>query len=87
MPKGCFFLVWHDDASKESGVLGDRSLTSSAILYEPQINSGTVQGERTGSGAPIWGNTDKVGTGIDGEAQGGGINGKTRVAELARSPG
>ena len=79
--------MWHDDASKESGVLGYRALTSSAILYEPQINNGTVQGERTRSIAPMWGKTDKVGTSIDGEAQGGGINSKTRVAELARSPG
>ena len=50
-PKGGLFLAWHDDAAKELGALGDRVLVPSAITYKPQINSRTVQGERTGAEA------------------------------------
>ena len=49
-PKGGLVLARHDDAAKEWGDLGDRSLVPSAITYEPKINSRTVQGERTGAG-------------------------------------
>ena len=50
-PKGGLVLARHDDAAKEWGVLGARVLVPSAITYKQKINSRTVQGERTGSGA------------------------------------
>ena len=50
-PKGGLVLARHDDAEKEWGALGSRSLVLSAIPYKPKINSRTVQGERTGAGA------------------------------------
>ena len=43
-PRGGIFLVGHDDAAKEWGAIGDRSLVPSAITYKPKINSRTVQG-------------------------------------------
>ena len=50
-PKGGLVLAQHDDAAKEWGALGARALVPSAITYKPKINSRTVQGESTGSGA------------------------------------
>ena len=50
-PKGVLVLERHDDAAKEWGALGARSLVPSTITYEPKINSRTVQEERTGAGA------------------------------------
>ena len=50
-PKEGFVLVRHDDAAKEWGALGSWYLVPRALTYEPKINSRTVQGERTGSGA------------------------------------
>ena len=50
-PKGGLFLARNDDAPKEWVVLGARVLVPSAITYKQKINSRTVQGERTGSGA------------------------------------
>ena len=41
-PKGGLVLARHDDASKERGTLGARFLDSSAITYEPKINSRAV---------------------------------------------
>ena len=49
--KGSLVLERHDDAEKEWGALGSRSLTPISISYKPQINSRIVQGERTGEGA------------------------------------
>ena len=65
-PNGCLVIARHDDAAKEWGNLGSRSLVPSAITYEPKINSRTVQGERTGAGArkeggEADGGTDTVG--------------------------
>ena len=76
----------HDDAAKDWGALGYRALTPSSISYKPQINSSTVQGERTGSVALREGDTTGGGTNIDGEAQRGGRNGRARnrADELAR---
>ena len=50
-PKGGLVLARYDDAEKEWGALVSRALISSAITYEPKINSRTVQRERTGLGA------------------------------------
>ena len=50
-PKGGLVLARHDNAAKEWGALGARALVPSAITYKPKINSRTVQGGRTGSGA------------------------------------
>ena len=43
-PKGGLVLARHDEAAKEWGALGSRALVPSAIIYEPKINSRTVQG-------------------------------------------
>ena len=43
-PKVCLVIARNDDAAKEWGNLGARSLVPSAIIYEPKINSRTVQG-------------------------------------------
>ena len=50
-PKGGLVIARHDDAAKEWGTLGARSLVPSYITYKTNINSRTVQGERTGTGA------------------------------------
>ena len=50
-PKGGLVLVQHDDAAKEWVALGAWALVPSAITYEPNINSRTIQEERTGNGA------------------------------------
>ena len=49
--KGGLVLARLDESAKEWGALGARSLVPSNIIYEPKINSSTVQGERTGAGA------------------------------------
>ena len=49
-PKGGLVLACHDDAAKEWGALGSRSLFPSAITYGPKITSRTVQGKRTEAG-------------------------------------
>ena len=51
-PKGGLFLERHDDAAKEWVALGYRALVPSAITYELEKNSRTVQGERAGAG--VW---------------------------------
>ena len=49
--KGGLVLMLNDCISKEWGALGYQVLTPSDISYEPQINSKTVKGEKTGAGA------------------------------------
>ena len=49
-PKGGLVLERHDDAAKEWGALGARSLVPIAITYYHKINGKTVQGGRTGTG-------------------------------------
>ena len=71
---GGLVLAQHGDAVKEWGALGSLDLNLSAISYEPQINSRTVQGGRTGAGAGQEGETVKGRTDIVGEYQGGGGN-------------
>ena len=81
-PKGGIVLARHDDASKEWGALGARSLVPSAITYEPKINSRSVQWERTGTGARQEGGTDKGGADRVGDAQevsGQTVNGSARL--------
>ena len=70
-PKGDLVLARNDEAAKEWGAFGDRSLVPSDITYEPKINSRTVQGERNGAGARQEGGEANGGTEIVGEAQGG----------------
>ena len=43
-PKGGLVLAQNDDAAKEWGALGARTLVPSAITYEPRIHSRTVEG-------------------------------------------
>ena len=74
-PKGGLVLGWHNDAAKEWGTLGYRSLVPSDITYEPKINSRTVQGESTGAGARQDGGTADGGANTVGEDQ--GRNGRT----------
>ena len=79
-PNGGLVLARHDDATKEWGALGSRSLISSAITYEPKINSRTMQGERTGArarqdGGEANGGTDTVGRTVN------------RAARLIGQPG
>ena len=76
-PKGGLVLERHDAAAQEWGALGDRSSVPSAITYEPNINSRTVQGERTGDGAQQEG----------GEADGGTDTVERTVNGAARSVG
>ena len=42
-PKGGLVIARHDNAAKEWGALGAWALVSSAITYEPKINSRTLQ--------------------------------------------
>ena len=69
------------------GDLRARALIPIDISYEPKINSKTVQGEKTGTGAQQEGGTDKGSVVIFKEAQGGGGNGqeRNRAAEFMRS--
>ena len=62
----------HVDPEKEWGALGSHALIPIAINYEPKINSGAVQGEKTGDGARQESGTSNGGAGIVGESQGGG---------------
>ena len=64
--KGGLILARHDDTAKEWGALVSRALVPSAITYEPKINSGIVQGGRTGAGARQDSGTDKFGASIVG---------------------
>ena len=73
-PKGGLVLVRKNDAAKEWGALGARSLVPSAISHEPKINSRTVQGKRTGAAARQEGGeadcgTDTVGRTVNGAAR------------------
>ena len=70
-PKGELVLAQNDDAAKKRGALGYRALFHSAITYKLKINSRTVQGERTRSGARQDGGIANGGTPIVGGAQGG----------------
>ena len=70
-PKDGLVLAQHDDATKEWGALGAWALVPSDITYEPQINSKTVQGGRTGAGARQEGGAADSGTDTIGESQGG----------------
>ena len=65
-PKGGLVLARHDNAAREWGSLGAQALFPSAITYEPKINSRTVQGDRTGSGARQEGGEADGGTGTVG---------------------
>ena len=50
MPKGGgLVLARHDAATKDWSALGSQALVPSAITYTPNINSRTLQGERTGA--------------------------------------
>ena len=69
-PKGGLVLVQHNDAAKEWGALGFRALVPSDITYKPKINSRTVQGERTRSGARQESRTANGSADTVGEAQG-----------------
>ena len=67
-------MARHDNAAKEWGALGARSLVPSAITYEPKINSRAVHGERRGAGArqeggEANGGTDTVGRTVNGAAR------------------
>ena len=70
-PKCGLVLARHDDAAKEWGTLGARDLFPSAFTYKPKINSRTVRGGRTGTGARQERETDDDGADTVGEAQGG----------------
>ena len=70
-PKGGLVLARHDDAAKEWGALGSRDLVPSAITYKPKINSRTVHGENTGTGARQESGTADGGTDTVEEAHGG----------------
>ena len=83
------FLAQHDNSENNGGNLGSRALTPTDISYEPQINSRTVQEERTVAGALRKGETAKIGTVISGKSQGGRRNLQTKNGEagLGRSRG
>ena len=85
MEKVGIVLERHDDASKESGNLGDRALIPIAISYKPKINSKTVQGGRTGSGVQQEVGTFKGSTVIIKETQwlGGSVQARNGAAVLA----
>ena len=70
-PKDDLVLARNDETAKEWGALGYRALFHSAITYKLKINSRTVQGERTRSGARQDGGIANGGTPIVGGAQGG----------------
>ena len=81
-PKGGLILARHDDAAKEWGALGARSLVPSDNIYEPKINSMTVHGERTRARARQESGTANCGVDIVEEAQGGSgrtMNGAARL--------
>ena len=70
-PNGGLVLAQHYEAAKEWGSLGARALLPSAIIYKPKINSRTVQGDRTGSGAWQEGGVANSGTDTIGEVRRG----------------
>ena len=81
-PKSSIFLERYDDAAKKWGALGALAIVPSAITYEPKINSRTVQGERTGSGARQESGSADGGADAVGDAQGGSgrtVNGTARL--------
>ena len=80
-------LARHENAAKECGDLGTRSLVPSALTYESKINSRTVQGERTGTGAHKEGGESDCGTDTVGAAQGGRARTVNREARLVGQPG
>ena len=70
-PKGGLVLARNDDSAKEGGALGSQALFTSAITYEPKINSRTVQGGKTASrarqeGGQADGGTETVGRTVNG---------------------
>ena len=69
-PKVGLVLARHYDAAKEWGALGSRDLIPSAIIYEPKINSRTVQGGNTGAGVLLDSGTADGGAPTVGESQG-----------------
>ena len=48
-PKGGLVLARHDDAEKEWGALGSRSLVPSNITYKPKIKSRQYRGRGPGT--------------------------------------
>ena len=89
-PKGGLVLAQNDATAKEWGVLGARTLVPSAITYKPKINSRTVQGERTGSGArqdgeEANGGKDTVGQTVNGAARLVGQPGQVQVPAESRA--
>ena len=80
-------MEWFDEAAEEWGALGARALVPSAITYKPKININTVQGERTGAGAPQESGTANGGIDTVGEAQWGPGPTVNGAAILERRPG
>ena len=81
-PNGGLVLERQDDAAKEWGSIGARALIPSAIIYEPKIDSRTVQEERTEAGAQQEGGEYDGGADTVGEAHGGRertVNGADRL--------
>ena len=70
-PKGGLVLALHYEAAKEWGDLGAQDLFPSALTYELEINSRTVQGESNGAGAQQGSGTSEGGAHTVGEYQGG----------------
>ena len=79
--------MWHDDATKEWGAFGYRSLVPSAITYEPKINCRTVQWERNRSEARQEGGGADGDTDTLGEAQEDRERTVNRAARLVGKPG
>ena len=76
-------MARHNDAAKEGGALGDRSLVPSAITYYPKILSRIVQGYQTGAGARQESGIADVGADILKQSQwdsGRAVNGAARLA-------
>ena len=71
-PKCGLVLARHDDAAKEWGSLGARSLVPITITYEHKSNSRTVQGGRTRNGARHDGGAAGGGADTVGETKGVG---------------
>ena len=69
-PKGGLVLVRNDNAAKEWGDLVSQTLAPSDNTYKPKLNSRTVQGEKTRTGARQESATVKGGADAAGEAEG-----------------
>ena len=69
-PKGGLVIAQNYEAAKDWGSLGAWSLVPSYVAYKPNINSRTVQGERTGDGAHQDNGTADGGADTVGESQG-----------------